>query len=125
MTNIDALIDSIAPLELADLEAWIRDALVEPEQVGGNLRFSEIECARIRLICTLRYDLEIDYETLPLVLSLMDQLYEVRGRLKALTSAVIAQPSEVQKAVMAAVHRAQEMSGQMEHEPPANQGEGE
>ena len=123
MTNIDALIDSIAPLELADLEAWIRDALVEPEQVGGNLRFSEIESARIRLICTLRYDLEIDYETLPLVLSLMDQLYEVRGRLKALTSAVIAQPAEVQKAVMAAVHRAQEMAGQIKHEPTADEGE--
>jgi chaperone modulatory protein CbpM len=105
MTNLDALIDSIAPLERADLEAWIREALVVPDRDGNTLHFSEMDCARIRLICTLRYELEIGDETLPVVMSLLDQLYEARERLNALTSAVTAQPKEVQEAVMAVVQR--------------------
>ena len=99
MTEIDKLVDEIAPLRREDLETWVRESLVISETAEGTVRFSEIECARVRLLCTLRYDLEIDNETLPLILSLVDQLYEARGKLNALTSAVAAQSPEVRDAI--------------------------
>jgi hypothetical protein len=40
---------------------------------------------------------------MPLVLSLLDQVYELRSRLKSVLRAVEAQPREVQLAVLAAV----------------------
>ena len=47
--------------------------------------------------------MEVGEDAMPLVLSLLDQLYELRGQLKAVLLAVEAQPNEVQQAILAAV----------------------
>ena len=101
MTRLDELIERMAPLQRADVEAWVKEGLVAPREEAGTLLFSEVECARIRLICTLRYDLEIDIETLPVIVSLVDQLYDTRQRLLSLTAAVAAQDKDVQAAILA------------------------
>ncbi len=62
-----------------------------------------MEGPRVRLICTLHHELEIDAETLPAVLSLVDQLYDTRQRLLSLTAAVAAQDHAVQAAIIAAM----------------------
>jgi chaperone modulatory protein CbpM len=62
-----------------------------------------MQCARVRLICTLHYELEVETETLPTVLSLIDQLYDTRQRLLSLTAAVAAQDESVQAAILAAL----------------------
>ena len=103
MMRIDDLVERIAALQRSDLEAWIGEGLVSPQQEAGALLFSDMECARIRLICTLRYELEIDAEALPVVLSLVDQLYDTRQRLLSLSAAVAAQDSAVQTAILAAI----------------------
>jgi chaperone modulatory protein CbpM len=103
MTRVDDLIQRIAALQRSDLEAWIGEGLVSPQQEAGALLFSDMECARIRLICTLRYELEIDAEVLPVVLSLVDQLYDTRQRLLSLTAAVAAQDEAVQAAILTAI----------------------
>jgi len=108
MMSIDELIEAITPLQRADLDVWVRDSLVAPDREGEALRFSEMECARVRLICTLRYELEVEEDTLPLVLSLLDQLYEARGKLKALTAAVATQPQGVQDALMETMRQSRE-----------------
>ena len=104
MMLIDDLVERIAALQRSDLEAWIGEGLVSPQHEAGALLFSDMECARIRLICTLRYELEIDAETLPVVLSLVDQLYDTRQRLLSLTAAVAAQDKAVQAAILAAIN---------------------
>jgi chaperone modulatory protein CbpM len=104
MTRIDDLVERIAALQRSDLEAWIGEGLISPQQEGGAPLFSDMECARIRLICTLRYELEIDAEALPVVLSLVDQLYDARQRLLSLTAAVAAQDNAVQAAILAAIN---------------------
>jgi len=104
MTRVDDLVERIAALQRGDLEAWIGEGLVSPQQEAGALLFSDMECARIRLICTLHYELEIDGETLPVVLSLIDQLYDTRQRLLSLTAAVAAQDKAVQAAILAAIN---------------------
>jgi chaperone modulatory protein CbpM len=103
MMAIEDLVAAISSLQRRDLEGWIREQLVVPGQDGGALLFSDMECARVRLICTLHYDLEIDAGTLPVVLSLLDQLYDTRKRLMSLTAAVTAQDKTIQAAIIAAM----------------------
>jgi len=103
MMRVDDLVAAIVALQRSDLEDWIREELVAPWQEAGTPIFSEMECARIRLICTLHYELEIDAGTLPVVLSLIDQLYDTRQRLLSLTAAVAAQDKTVQAAIISAM----------------------
>lgn len=103
MMRVDDLVERIAALQLGDLEDWIREELVIPREEAGALLFTDLEYARVRLICTLRYDLEIDAGTLPVVLSLVDQLYATRQKLLSLATAVAAQDKTVQAAIIAAI----------------------
>jgi chaperone modulatory protein CbpM len=103
MMRVDDLVEAISALQRSDLEAWIREELVTPRHEAGTLLFTDMECARVRLICTLQYELEIDAETLPVVMSLVDQLYDTRQRLLSLTAAVAAQDQAVQAAILAAI----------------------
>jgi chaperone modulatory protein CbpM len=103
MMRVDNLVEAISALQRSDLEAWIREELVTPRQEAGTLHFTDMECARVRLICTLHYELEIDVDTLPVVLSLVDQLYDTRQRLLSLTAAVAAQDQAVQAAIITAM----------------------
>jgi len=103
MMRFDDLVAAISSLQRSDLEAWIREQLVVPQHEAGTLLFTDRECARVRLICTLHYKLEIDVGTLPVVLSLVDQLYNTRQRLLSLTAAVAAQDKNVQAAIIAAI----------------------
>jgi len=103
MMCFDDLVAAIAALQRSDLDAWIREELVVPRQEAGRPLFNDMECARVRLICTLHYDLEVGADTLTLVLSLIDQLYDTRQRLLSLTAAVAAQDKNVQAAIIAAM----------------------
>lgn len=103
MMALDDLLATISTLQRGDLERWISEELVTPQQDGEALVFSDIECARVRLICSLTYELDIDGGTLPLVLSLLDQLYDTRQRLLSLTRAIKAQDETVQGAIVAAM----------------------
>ena len=110
MMALDDLLATIPSLLRSDLEGWIRDELVAPQQDAG-LSFSDMECARVRLICTLTYELEIDSGALPVVLSLLDQLYDTRQRLLSLTAAVAVQDKAVQAAIIAALSTARHSPG--------------
>lgn len=103
MMRVDEIVEQIEALQRSDLEAWLSEELITPQEDAGVLVFSEMECARIRLICTLHYELEIDAETLPVVLSLVDQLYQTRQQLLKLTVAVAAQDKAVQREILAAI----------------------
>ena len=102
MMTLDDLLATIPSLQRGDLEDWIRDELIAPQQDAG-LSFSDKECARVRLICTLTYELEIDSGALPVVLSLLDQLYDTRQRLLSLSRAVTLQDKAIQAAIIAAM----------------------
>jgi chaperone modulatory protein CbpM len=111
MMRIDDLVAAMAALQRSDLDAWIREELITPQQDAGIQYFSEMDCARVRLICTLHYELEIDLNGLPVVLALVDQLYDARQRLLALAAAVAAQEKTVQASIIAAMKTDAEPGG--------------
>jgi chaperone modulatory protein CbpM len=51
----------------------------------------------------LRHELAVQEETMPLVLSLLDQLYALRGQMRAVARAVEAQDEAVRAAILAAM----------------------
>jgi chaperone modulatory protein CbpM len=78
---------------------WVHAEGASPEEWV----FAEIDIARIRLIRELRVDLDVDEGAVPLVLSLLDQVYDLRRTLKAMARALESQPAEVRAAVLAAI----------------------
>jgi chaperone modulatory protein CbpM len=103
MTRAEELIETAAALDMDALLRWVAADLVSPARQGDELLFSDRECARVRLICALRYDMEVEEPSLPVVLSLVDQLYETRARLALLTAAIHRQDEAVRAAIAAAV----------------------
>lgn len=109
MMRVEEILEQISALQQNDLATWISEELISPHEAAGALLFSDMECARIRLICTLRYELEIDADSLPIILSLIDQLYDTRRRLLALSAAVAAQDKTVKSAILAAIDQNPEL----------------
>jgi chaperone modulatory protein CbpM len=104
MITIDILCRSVGGLEPGEVEQWIGNAWLQAEGAPGDYRFREIDVARVRLIHELRHDLGVDDEALPVVLSLLDQLYAARRQMHRLRRAVEqAAPEEVRAAILSAL----------------------
>jgi len=103
MTGIDDVLALFRDLEPAELTIWIESGWVQPERVAGGWVFHEIDVARVRLIYDLRREFETPEETVPMVLSLLDQVYELRCTLAAVMGVIKDQPPEIQAAVRAAI----------------------
>ena len=97
------VIDAIEHLDAQALRRWIDLGWVLPHRDGESLLFDASDVARVRLICELHYELHIEEDSLSVVLSLMDQLYEARCRLNALLSALDAQPEHVRAGIAALI----------------------
>lgn len=111
MKNLEEIISLVPELNRTDLERWIHEALIEAEQDHGAPRLTDIQFARVRLICSLRYDMDVEEETLPVVLDLIDQLHATRERLHRLSQAVLAQDEEVKAAVLTMLSDARRAGG--------------
>jgi len=88
MISIDILVTQLSGLRRQDLERWISNEWVRPEGRDGNYVFQEIDVARVRLIQELRDEMQVNEEALPVVLSLLDQLYDQRRRVRELSDAL-------------------------------------
>ena len=101
MITIERIFLEIRNLDPADLDRWIAEQYIRPEGEPGAWRFQEIDVARIRLIIELRDTLEITEPALPTVLSLLDQLYELRRQMRQLNAAMEAKlPVEMRAALI-------------------------
>jgi len=97
------LIEAMGQLQEEVLNRWINRGWVRPDIVGGIAKFDPSDVARVRLICELHYELRIEEDSLPVMLSLMDQLYSVRRSMRALLSAIEAQPVDVRARIAESV----------------------
>jgi chaperone modulatory protein CbpM len=92
----------IADVDAKELDRWVEKRWVRPDGQPGAYFFREIDVARARLIAEMR-ELQIGDEALPLVLSLLDQLYAARRQLHLLREAIATQPDQVRSALLGAV----------------------
>ena len=90
MITMDVIVAQVPGLQRRDLERWVANAWVRHDREDGEPVFHEIDVARVRLIRQLFDDMQVNEEALPIVLSLLDQLYEQRRRLRELSDALAA-----------------------------------
>ncbi len=104
MITLDVLAVTIDGLDKAEVEHWIREDWVRPTSGEGTWLFCEIDVARLRLIQQLRYEFEFQEDVMPVVLRLLDQLYDERRRLRLLRDAVEqCAPPQIREAVLQAL----------------------
>ncbi len=101
MMRITAVVASFAELGEAELVSWVERGWVRPDWSGAEWVFQEVDVARVRLIHDLRFGMDVREDAIPLVLSLLDQVYELRGSMRSLLRAVEAQPAPVRDAILA------------------------
>lgn len=102
LTSVLAL---FADLPEAELSVWIARGWVRPEEADEGWEFRDIDIARVQLIRDLRHEMAVGEEAMPVVLSLLDQVYELRGTVRSLMHALETQPEPVQNTVLAALRR--------------------
>ena len=103
MMQIQAVIALFADLPEAELTVWVERGWVRPEPAGAGWVFQDIDVARVRLIHDLRRAMDVQEELVPLVLSLLDQVYDLRGQMLAVMRAVETQPEPVRRAILEAL----------------------
>ena len=101
MRTLAEVVRLVGRVDRVELIQWVELGWVTPERQGRDEpAFSEVDVARVCLICDLRHDLAVEEDTVPLVLSLLDQIYTLRRQMNALTGAIRQQPDEVRDAIL-------------------------
>lgn len=104
MMRFEMVLQLFPDLEAVELEGWIEQRWVQPEAVGNDgWIFHDIDVARVHLIYDLRRAFETPEATVALVLSLIDQVYELRRALRLVDRALVDQPPAVREAVLTAL----------------------
>jgi chaperone modulatory protein CbpM len=103
MILFEELLARFAGLERRELARWVEESWVLPERQDDTWVFHEVDIARIELILDMRRDFAVDDEAMPLVLSLIDQVYSLRRQLRRLSDAIECQPPELQNAIRRAL----------------------
>ncbi len=106
MIGFDEVLVRYRGLERRELVRWVEERWVLPERHAETWVFHEVDVARIELVLEIRRDFAVDDEAMPLVLSLLDQVYSLRRQMRRLCDAVAAQPEDIQAAIRRALPRA-------------------
>ena len=95
MKRLEEVLVELGTVERAEVMAWIEADWVRPEAGADPPAFRPVDVARLHLIQELHHDLAIDREAMPVVLSLIDEMYTLRRRIAALARAIAETPDEV------------------------------
>jgi chaperone modulatory protein CbpM len=103
MIAFEDLLLRVNGLEQRELIRWIENRWVLPDRRNDTWLFHEVDVARVELILEIRHEFAIDDEAVPLVLGLLDQIYNLRRQLRRMCDALAAQPPEVQAGIRKAL----------------------
>lgn len=92
----------------SELERWIAERWVLPVEQEGRYFFDEVDRARARLISELRGDLAVNDEAIPVILRLLDQVYELRRALSELRGAIERLPDSSREQIEASMRQREE-----------------
>lgn len=81
------------------LRQWVRRGWIMPSQGQAGPLFDEVDIARIRLVCELRNDMNVNDDAVPIILALLDQLYRLRGELRSIADALRDQPDDIRQEI--------------------------
>ena len=93
------LIAQFTYLERQVLVTWIEEGVIAPHRDEQGYLFDQVDESRVALCCDLHYRMGLEHASLPVILSLIDQLHDARHHLRRLTRAVAEQPQTVQQEI--------------------------
>ncbi len=99
MIRESELIAECTQLEREVLAVWIEEGMIAPHRDDAGYVFDRLDCSRVALACDLHYRMGLEHASLPIILSLIDQLHDARHHLRALTHAVAEQSDDVQEKI--------------------------
>lgn len=99
MIRENELIAQFTVLERQVLLTWIEEGVVAPHRDAEGYLFDQVDESRVALACDLHYRMGLEHASLPVILSLIDQLHDARHHLRRLTRAVAGQPDAVQQEI--------------------------
>ena len=95
------VVNMLDDLNADELAAWIDKGWIKPEKVSESSDvFHATDVARVRLIAECRYQLNLDVDTIDLIIPLLDQVYGLRRELRTLVRAINAQPDDVRQKIL-------------------------
>src|SRR6266436_1784858 len=103
MIVLEDLLNRLRELDRRELTRWVENRWVLPERRNETWIFHDVDVARIELILEIRHEFAIDDEALPLVLGLLDQVYDLRRQLRRVCDALAAQSPEVRAVICKAL----------------------
>ena len=106
MIGIDMVLARFPGLEEAWITDWVARGWVRVDGASrAEWRFTEVTVARLHLLRDLQVDMAVDEDALPLVLSLLDQVYDLRRTLRDVMGVVNDAPEEWRQRVFAVLTR--------------------
>ncbi|MEE9589471.1 MAG: chaperone modulator CbpM [Hyphomicrobiaceae bacterium] len=103
--NEDEVVAKLPGITIVRLRVWIERGWIAPALGEKGHVFTEIDIARTQLICQLRDDLLVDRESIPMLLSLLDQVYSLRRELRCVTRAIETQPEHVREQIASHIEK--------------------
>ena len=99
MIRENELIAQFTYLERQVLLIWIEEGVIAPHRDEQGYLFDRVDESRVALACDLHYRMGLEHASLPVILSLIDQLHDARNHLRTLTRAVAEQPEAVRQEI--------------------------
>lgn len=104
LTEVD-LVRRIDGFTLEELHYCVQRGWVAPSTGGSGAYYLEIDVARLRFVRELRFELAVDEDAIPILLSLVDQVHTLRHELRAVANAIQEQPADTRAEIVAATQR--------------------
>ena len=98
LAAVVAVVPGVTEGELRD---WVAHGWVVPGGEPPDWLFDEPAVSRVRVVRALRHDADVAADHLALVLSLLDRVAALRGRLAELDRVLAAQPASVRASIEA------------------------
>jgi chaperone modulatory protein CbpM len=105
MMNQEEVLSRIASVSAVQLRIWVSEQWVKPAGGDAGPVFNDADIARIRLVSMLHNELEVGREAIPIILSLIDQVHDLREQMRIISRAIDVQPSEIRSKLLAAARK--------------------
>lgn len=100
--ELEGVLRLLPDVQESEVLSWVERGWVRVDSEGDAISFTEIDVARCRLVHEL-HDLSVGDDVMPIVLSLIDQVNELRSMLKAVRRAIDQQPEAARDPLLAAL----------------------
>jgi len=107
MVNEQEVLLQVTSVSAAQLRIWVLEQWVRPVGGDAGLVFNEADIARVRLVSMLHNELEVDGEAIPVILSLIDQVHDLREQMRIILEAIDTQPPEIRSKLLEAARKDQ------------------